>query len=609
MFTTNWMGPYQPLAWVSLAVDHALFGFEPRAFHRSALAWHALATLAVFGLARAVLARAPPRTGSRDRNGPRMSPLARELAAAAGALFFALHPLRVESVAWVTERRDLLSGLGYALAAWAWVGYAQRARERPSLHPRSVVVGALASAAALALFLASVDRTSTTRLALAGPGWLGLSLALAALGVAVRALTSGVPGGTRRYLAVLPAFLFALLSKGTAVVLPAVLCVLDVVPLRRRAGPALVLEKLPLFALSTCFALLAVWGQGRGGEIVRPLAEHGPFERAVQGLYALAYYPARTLVPLGLSPLYELPSEVRLEGRFLAAALAVLGAFAVAWSLRRRAPALLAALVAFALAIAPVSGLLQTGPQLVADRYSYLAGLPFALLFAGTLAHLARTLEPGRWTLWLAVPWLAALGALTFDYTRAWRDTHALWSRALEVDPESSTALFALGTERARAAAELGDVAARRAAFAAADDLIARALAVADPATIDPRIPAGLARVRAARARLEPKAPRQHLEDAARLSAEAVRIGSEQGRLVPTFLLALGLDLAALGRHAEAREPLERYTRIEPRDPRGFEALARAEEALGRRRRADAAWRALLALEPSHAEARARLGE
>ena len=103
MFTTFLGGQYQPLTWMSFAVDHALWGMSAAGYHLTSLALHVANALLVYILIRTLLARTA--VGAR----------ALHAAAIAGALAFAIHPLRVESVAWATARRDVLSGLFYLL--------------------------------------------------------------------------------------------------------------------------------------------------------------------------------------------------------------------------------------------------------------------------------------------------------------------------------------------------------------------------------------------------------------------------------------------------------------------------------------------------------------
>ena len=120
MFTTTYMGHYQPLTWLSSALDHAISGTDPSSFHRNNLILHALNALLVYFIALRLLA-----AGRQER--PAAARPASRLAAAAAALLFAIHPLRVESVAWATERRDVLSTFFLLLAT---ISYLRAVRPR-----------------------------------------------------------------------------------------------------------------------------------------------------------------------------------------------------------------------------------------------------------------------------------------------------------------------------------------------------------------------------------------------------------------------------------------------------------------------------------------------
>ena len=112
MFTTFHMGHYQPLTWVTLGMDYVLWGMNPFGYHLTSLILHAATAVAFFFLARELLSIV---TASAEK------PRAVWVGAAVAALVFALHPLRVESVAWATERRDVLSGLFYVLTILAYL--------------------------------------------------------------------------------------------------------------------------------------------------------------------------------------------------------------------------------------------------------------------------------------------------------------------------------------------------------------------------------------------------------------------------------------------------------------------------------------------------------
>jgi hypothetical protein len=304
----------------------------------------------------------------------------------------------------------------------------------------------------------SVSWAAELRDPLSGALWLGALLAY---------LRAREPGRPRRSLVPTAAlFAGAALAKGIAVTLPLVLLVVDAWPLRRR--PADVWrEKLPMLGLAAGLGAVSVLAQ-RGARASATWADHGLAARLAQTAYALVFYARKTLWPSGLSPIYELrPPLDPLEPRFVLSA-AVLAAFAVwAWRARRARPWWTAAGAASALVALPVGGLLQSGSQLVADRYSYLSALPWALLAgAGLRAGLRRPGPRRAASALAALAAAAALGAACVAQESYWRDSEALWGRALALDPRSGTALLGLGT----ALAARGRYAEAEALFARAED-------------------------------------------------------------------------------------------------------------------------------------------
>jgi protein O-mannosyl-transferase len=360
MFTTLHAGHYQPLAWMTLGLDFTLWGLRPAGYHLTNLALHVANALLVYALAIRLLrpagaAAAPPRT-----------------AAAVGALLFAVHPLRVEPVAWISERRDVLSAGFYLATLLAYL----RAREG---------------------------------------------------------------GGGRWDRVAFGCFLASLLSKAWAMTLPAVLLLLDWYPLRRvrdrATAAAAVREKVPYLVPALVAAGVAAVAVSRVPEI-RTLEAHGPLARLAQAAWGLCFYLWKTLVPLRLSPLYLLDEPLDpFAPPYIAAAAAIVVAAVAVFALRRRVPALLAASAAYVIVVSPVLGLLQAGPQMAADRYTYLACVPWALLAAALLEHVRR---PAVWGAAFGI--VVVLGALAFRQTFVWRDSVTLWSHALAVDARNHVA-------------------------------------------------------------------------------------------------------------------------------------------------------------------------
>jgi tetratricopeptide (TPR) repeat protein len=641
MVSTSWMGPYQPLAWLSLALDHALWGLSgPREFpeagrwHATSIAWHAAAAVAFLAAALRLFARVVPGT----------SPRTRLVAAWVAAGLFALHPLRVESVAWLTERRDVVSGACAALCLWAWFGWV-RAGTAARASARSAWAGCALSGAALALFWASVDTGSPATLSWRGSGAVGLAgAALCLAAAAVAAARGGLASvGPRRYVLAVLCFALSLSGKGTGMTLPVALCVLDLWPLRRASLGApstlarALAEKAPLFALAAAAGRLAVWGQAAQGEAFVSWQAHTPAERALQSLYGLWWYAERTLVPRGLSAMHELPAELRwTEPRFALALALVVLAVALALILRRRAPLLAATLAAYALLVAPVLGVFQAGPQLVAERYSYLPGLALGLGLGGAALALvrARPLPVAAWA--IAGCALLPYAVATWRQTRTWHDSQSLWEHALAVDPESPAAHQFLALVRMDQALGAQGVDAKRARLDEARDLLERGHELG-------RSPRFLEYLRDVHVRLAQLAPDGGAADGER-ALEYSRRALELSDASPRARLRHAELCLRFGRAAEARALLEPLARARPdgldawpalgqaraalgdlegavtaftraleldaeRAPVWYQ-LARALEDLGRREEARAAIERALAVEPTHApsrEARARL--
>jgi len=368
MFTVM-SGHYMPLTWLSHGLDYVLWGMRPAGYHAVNVLLHALTAAAAYVVALRVLAAAvapEPRAALR-------------VGAAVAALVFALHPLRVESVAWITERRDVLCGLFFVLAILCYL----RAVE-PGAQPR-------------------------------GP-WYWSAVALAAL---------------------------ALLSKAMAVTLPAILVILDVYPLRRLGPGRwnrreVWLEKIPFVALSAAAAVLAIIAQRSVGTL-SDLRAVGIVDRVGLACYALVFYARKTLVPTGLAPLYEAPYDYAALRPWFAGSAVVVASAATLALLRRRWPGVAAAGAAFVVLLLPVLGLLHFGLHIVADRNTYFAGLVPALVAGGVMLRLlgAPSVATARAAIGAALVVVVVLGALTWRQSRVWHDSRTLWTHALEVSPSS----------------------------------------------------------------------------------------------------------------------------------------------------------------------------
>lgn len=392
MFTTSYAGHFQPLTWLSYSLDWALWKRNFFGYHLTSVLFHAFTAITVYFLARRLIAVAY-RTGesSSDSESRRGYDPALILCSALAAALFAIHPLRAESVAWLSERRDVLSGFFFVAAVASYLHYATVSGRRSFI-------------------------------------WYFAAIFLQTL---------------------------SLLSKATAATLPLVLLILDVYPLRRiawshsserRRTLRVLLEKTPFFLLAILGGLRAWIAQSQAGAMY-PLAEYDLLARFAQACYGLAFYIGKTAWPADLGPLYQLPPRDVLFGPMLWASAIVVALMAcLAVAVRRRVPAVTAAIAAYVVILTPVLGFFQSGPQLVADRYSYLSCLGFAILAAaGLLAWIRHaSLHHSRRKLAALVLSVAAALTALFHATAAqsdiWSSSIQLWARGVAVSPDSSIA-------------------------------------------------------------------------------------------------------------------------------------------------------------------------
>ena len=375
-FSNVRMGHYIPLTWLTLSGNYVVGGMNPWGYHLASLLVHGANAILFYFVARRLLAAA--RDGGRQTAHRDALMVA---GAAAAALVFALHPLRVESVAWITERRDVLSGLFFLAAILA---YLRGVEAGQGIEPR----------------------------------WRTYSLVLFGAG---------------------------LLSKASVMTLPAILVLLDVYPLRRGAFTwrRLVVEKAAYWILALAGAVGALVALRLSGLRITPYAAYGPEARAAMVAYSFWFYPSTWVWPVRLSPMYQLPVRLDpLAPKFLLPAVGLVVVTTLLVLLRKRWPGGLAAWVYSAVMLLPISGVVHAGFQLAHDRYSYLSGLGLALLAGGAITWILRAAAARRVSRPVAAGALAAaalvivaLGVGSWQQTRIWRDSEILWRWGLETDP------------------------------------------------------------------------------------------------------------------------------------------------------------------------------
>jgi protein O-mannosyl-transferase len=405
-FTSSHDQNWHPLTWISHMLDCQLFGLEnPWGHHLVNVLLHAAVAILLF----LVLMRM---TGD-------MWP------SAFVAAVFAIHPLRAESVAWVAERKDVLSGLFFMLTLAAYIGYVRR------------------------------------------------------------------PFSIARYLAVIAFFALGLMAKPMLVTLPFVLLLLDYWPLGRieswtvktqdksrdgsyTTGPVasiqqspqrvnqetrvkqspqqngfaiftrLVLEKIPLFAMSAGSCMATVWAQTSA--IVSITTVTLPL-RMVNAAVAYVAYLGQFFYPVGLAVPYPYPELGLPLWKFAWAIIVLAIVSGIVFILRRRHPYLLTGWLWYLGMLVPVIGLMQVGSQSMADRYTYLPQIGLCIAIAWSVERVTRPWPNRGWVCMMGSGLaMALLMGCAWRQTSFWLNTETLCVRALECAPNNSIAHANLGT-------------------------------------------------------------------------------------------------------------------------------------------------------------------
>lgn len=389
----NW----HPLTWLSHMLDCQLYGMQAGGHHLTNVVFHIANTVLLFLFLRSL-------TAATWRS-------------ALVAALFGLHPLHVESVAWVSERKDVLSTFFGLLSLWCYARYVMAKSRVEGRGPRGGVPSSLDSG-------------------------LGAPSGLARMFDARRS--------TLDYFLALIFFALGLMSKPMLVTLPFVFLLLDYWPLRRLALPSLrdsgeliglpsiratlqlLLEKLPFFALVLASSVTTYIVQKIGGAVSSLTALPFPL-RVATALVAYADYIGKSFWPTHLAAIYPYPSRwpfLLVAGA--AAMLIILSAVFVRY--RARHPYLLVGWLWYLGTLVPVIGLVQVGNQPMADRYTYLPAVGLFVMVAWGLAELVANRSRLRW---LAVgPGVVAVlvcALVTRAELRYWRNSETLFRHAIAV--------------------------------------------------------------------------------------------------------------------------------------------------------------------------------
>ena len=522
-FTTLYAGYWMPLTWLSHMLDCQLFGLSPGGPHLTNLLFHIANTLILFlWLLRAT--RTP---------GP----------AFLVAALFAWHPLHVESVAWVAERKDVLSTFFWLLTMWAYLWYV----ERPAVGRYLLIIlcfglGLMAKPMLVTLPLAlllldywPLRRWTPGRQVILREGGRGHG--------PLPPPSNSLPQPPKS----------GLLSIGLG---------------------RLIWEKAILLVLAVLVGIVTVYAQKSSGALAR-LGEVPLSERVATALVAYVWYPLKMLWPSRLAVLYPHPLDTLPLWQVLGAGLILALISILIIRLRRRYPYLLVGWLWYLGTLLPVIGLVQVGDQAWADRFTYvpLIGL-FILCAWGTReitagwpgARVVRPLGAGLI--------LAALLVVTFFQVRLWRDSITLLEHTLNVTGDNyliqhnlGVALAARG-QRKQAAAHFLEAlrlnpANARAQNRRGEDLVAQG-----------KIAEGIARFQRA-VKLKPDlveaynnlglayASQGRLDQALAMFRQAIALDQNFAAAYKN----LGMALACQGKTQEAREMLGKAVQINPEDP------------------------------------------
>ena len=414
-FATGRAGNYHPLTWVSHMLDVQLFGLQPRRHHLVSLLFHVANVLLLF-FALNRMTKAPWRS-------------------AFVAALFALHPLHVESVAWASERKDVLSTFFWMLTLVAYGYYA----ERPRLGNRLAVIAFFA----LGLMAKPMLVTLPFVLLLLDYWPLERFAQSRAAPVVPSPPNASAPARTKKHKAQKQAPKIPARAKE---------------PLNnelqwKRIRP-LVLEKIPLFALTALSCVVTYIAQ-KGSDAIAPTEIFPLGMRTANALVSYLLYTAKTIWPAHLAVFYPYPASLP-AWQVLAAALFLAAVTLAVLHRAARSPYLAVGWLWFTGTLVPVIGIVQVGSQAMADRYTYIPSIGLFIVAAWSIPDLLGGRRHAKeLPAVFSVFCLLCLSILTWKQVGYWRDNVALYDHTLEVTKDNwlmlnnrGNALRSIGNDR-----------------------------------------------------------------------------------------------------------------------------------------------------------------
>jgi tetratricopeptide (TPR) repeat protein len=358
-------GNYHPITILSLALDYSIDGFNPIVFHTTNLIFHLLNVLLtyifVFLLFRV------------------------RWIALLVAFLFAIHPMHLESFAWVAERKDVIYVFFFLIGLINYIFYQQK----------------------------------KTKL---------------------------------NYFLCLLFFIFSLLSKGMAVVFPVILLLLDYVQERKFTRNAMI-EKVPFFALSLIFGIIAIWAQDGSGAVTSNA--DAPFiQTFLVPIYGLSIYLYKLFLPINLSALHPYPNLVdgQIPFIYLFSIIPLALAIGLVYKFFKADRKVLFGLLFFLVAIFPVLQFFSVGSAIIAERYSYLSYLGLFIAMGFILQSVYQKLADNfrsPFIVLLAV-YLGFISIQTYNRIQVWQNDETLWGDVIETYADDYFAYMKRGSYRAK---------------------------------------------------------------------------------------------------------------------------------------------------------------
>lgn len=382
---------WAPLTWLSLALDYAVWGPNPLGYHLTNNLLHIANACMFFFLSREFFA--VYRAGTRPNVGGSVCHDETKVlwCSLLASLFFALHPLRVESVAWATERKDLLSLFFGLPALFAYIRHVRFCRAQPESMARR-----------LHFFVFSPDY------------WLTFAF-----------------------------FCLSVLSKPMLVTLPVALLILDWFPFRRLPSIGwwrIAAEKVMLLFVSGVVSLISM-------KATQPsalsLAQSDLFSRTFNAFKSIAAYLWLTLWPVDISPFYVHPGNIAaITAEYASAVIFVIAVTVSCLVLIKRYPFALAVWLLYLVTLLPILGFTQVGPQAMAARFTYAPSLPVSI-FVAVLFSMAIFREsasrPATITAGVAVGCILIFYCfVTIRHITFWKDDVTLWTRVIDLNPNAT---------------------------------------------------------------------------------------------------------------------------------------------------------------------------